>query len=228
MEEFHGHSSDVPQAATRALRRAYSQALLAGDEVAAEVTVREAVDAGLSTAEIDDAIITPAMWLVGELWARGEIGVGEEHVATEITMRVLTLQRELRRTTARRGGRVVVLAAPPGQCHVSRCTWRRGCSSRRATTVRPLGADVPIDAIADAAGRHAADVICLTATMTLSATLLPPAIAAVQRTRPSCAVLLGGAALPEEMALAGHVVACARVSGAVETADALVQRARLN
>ena len=71
-------------------------------------------------------------------------------------------------------------------------------------------------------------MICLTASMAVSATLLPPAIAAVHRTRPSCAVLLGGAGIPESMALAGHVATCARVSGAVETADALLQRARLN
>jgi methanogenic corrinoid protein MtbC1 len=120
MEEAHGHSSDVPQAATRALRHAYSQALLAGDEVTAEVTVREAVDAGLSAAEIDDAIITPAMWLVGELWARGEIGVGEEHVATEITMRVLTLQRELRRTMSRPARASPARSRPPTPSCIAR------------------------------------------------------------------------------------------------------------
>ena len=148
MEEAHGHPSDVPQAATRALRRAYSQALLAGDEVIAEVTVREAVDAGLSAAEIDDAIIAPAMWLVGELWARGEIGVGEEHVATEITMRVLTLQRELRRTTAQREGRVVLLAAPAGERHIIALHMAAGLLEQGGYSVRQLGFDVPIDAIA--------------------------------------------------------------------------------
>ena len=36
----------------------------------------------LSTADIDDQIIAPALWLIGELWERGEITVADEHLAT--------------------------------------------------------------------------------------------------------------------------------------------------
>ena len=49
------------------LGRAFAKALLAGDEIAAEITIREALDADLSTPEIDDEIIAPALWLVGRL-----------------------------------------------------------------------------------------------------------------------------------------------------------------
>jgi hypothetical protein len=44
----------------------------------------QALDAKLSSAEIDDEIIAPALWLIGELWQRQEI-------------RVLALQREAQR-----------------------------------------------------------------------------------------------------------------------------------
>jgi hypothetical protein len=40
---------------------AFLEALLAGDEVGAEITVREAMDAELSTAEIDEEMIAPAL-----------------------------------------------------------------------------------------------------------------------------------------------------------------------
>jgi methanogenic corrinoid protein MtbC1 len=83
---------------------AYAAAILAGDEVAAETTIREAMDDGLSVAEIDEDVIAPAMWRVGELWERGRISVAEEHIATEISTRVLALQREARRVAAARGG----------------------------------------------------------------------------------------------------------------------------
>ena len=49
------------------LGRAYVDALLSGDEAGAEIAIREAMDSGLGTAEIDDEIIAPALWLVGEL-----------------------------------------------------------------------------------------------------------------------------------------------------------------
>src|SRR3954452_19201870 len=89
------------------LGRTYAAALLIGDEVAAEIAVREAMEAKLSAAEIDDEIIAPALWVVGDLWERGEITVADEHLATEISTRVLALQREAERLGARP-------RAPPG------------------------------------------------------------------------------------------------------------------
>jgi hypothetical protein len=50
-----------------AIAGAFADALLAADEVAAEIAIREAMDASLSTAEIDEQVIAPALWLVGEL-----------------------------------------------------------------------------------------------------------------------------------------------------------------
>jgi hypothetical protein len=46
-------------ARTSALARAYAGALVAGDEVGAEIVIREAMEADLGPAEIDDEIIAP-------------------------------------------------------------------------------------------------------------------------------------------------------------------------
>src|ERR1044071_1289990 len=99
------------------LGRAYASALLAGDEVAAELAVRDAIDARLTTAQIDEEIIAPALWLIGRLWARGEISIADEHLATEISLRVLALQREVTRTVQDRSGHTALLAAPTGEQH---------------------------------------------------------------------------------------------------------------
>ena len=99
------------------LGQAYARALLAGDEIAAELAIREAIDARLTTAQIDDEIIAPALWLVGRLWARGEISIADEHLATNISLRVLALQREATRTVRARKGRKALLAAPEGEMH---------------------------------------------------------------------------------------------------------------
>ena len=89
------------EAKLRELQRVYATALLMGDEIGAEIAIRDAMDAGASTAQIDDAIIAPALWLVGDLWERGEITVADEHIATEISIRVLALQREAERVASR-------------------------------------------------------------------------------------------------------------------------------
>ena len=100
------------------LSRAYTIALLTGDEVAAELTHPHALEARLTKAEIDDEIIAPALWYVGELWQRGEITIADEHLATEISLRVLALHREAHRLTAHRRRASVMLAAPSGERHI--------------------------------------------------------------------------------------------------------------
>ena len=118
-------SREVHQAKVAELGRAYAEALLPRDEVAAEIAIREAMEAGLNTAEIDDEIIAPALWLVGDLWERGEISVADEHLATEISIRVLALQREAERVARTRG-------ESPG--HARRA--RRRAARRRAADGR--------------------------------------------------------------------------------------------
>ncbi len=112
--------------------RAFTAALLAGDQIAAETTIREAMDAKLSTADIDEGIITPALWQIGELWERGEINVADEHLATEISIRVLALQREVERVAEGRRARRVMLAGPGRLPHGSVRRRRPRRDERRA------------------------------------------------------------------------------------------------
>ena len=155
--------NDFPESRESRLRefgRAYAAALLRGDEIAAEQAIREAMDAKLSTPEIDNEIIAPALWLVGDLWERGEISVADEHLATEISLRVLALQREARRVARTRRHHRIMLAAPAGELHI--VALRMICNLLRDAgyDVVMLGADVPAEALAASASRHQPHVIC--------------------------------------------------------------------
>jgi hypothetical protein len=91
----HRPENDSPEsheAKVSELGRAYAAAVLIGDEVAAEIVIREALEARLTSGEVDDEIIAPALWLVGELWERGEISVADEHIATEISIHEVQAQ----------------------------------------------------------------------------------------------------------------------------------------
>ncbi len=123
--------------------RAYTAALLAGDEIAAESTIREAMDAGLNSAEIDEGVIAPALWLMGALWERGEISVADEHLATEISMRVLALQREADRVAKQRRRHRVMLATPAGERHIVALRMVSNLLSGAGYWIVMLGADVP-------------------------------------------------------------------------------------
>jgi len=210
------------------LGQSYAKALIAGDEVGAEHAVREALDARLSTAQIDDEIIAPALWLVGRLWARGEISVADEHLATQICLRVLALQREAQRTARGRRGQKALVAAPEGEAHIVALQMVANLLRDAGYSVLMLGADVPLGALAEAAARHEPEVICLSATMPSASDRLTIAIHEIQRSWAGAGYVLGGRGISSRLRPRPGIQLCRRVSEVVETADALLKRADFN
>jgi len=210
------------------LGRAYAEALLAGDEVAAEVTIREAMDASLTSAEIDDEIIAPALWFVGDLWERGEITVADEHLATEISTRVLALQREAMRLELTRATYLVMLAAPAGERHVVALGMIANLLREAGYRVVMLGGDVPEHALAASASRYRPAVICLSATMPGGDDKLIVAMHEAQRAWPDARFVVGGRALTSRVRGRPGIEVCERVPEAVDAVDALVKRADQN
>ena len=219
---------DARGARISALGDTYARAVLAGDEVEAELVVRDAIDAGLTMAEVDDEIIAPALWLVGELWARGEISVADEHLATEISLRVLTLQREARRLASDRRQRRVMLAAPHGEQHVVALRMIADLLRESGYGVLMLGPDVPPGALATAAVRHAPDVICLSATMPGGGDKVLIAAAEVLDRMPGARFVVGGRPLTSHVRARPGLEICSRVAEVVESVDAAVMGAELN
>ena len=103
------------RAAVTALADAYCEAVLAGDGPEAERVIREALDADLPEAVIGGEIIGPAMREVGALWEAGSISVADEHLATELSTRIIMLQREHFRIVHRRAVRRVLLDGARGR-----------------------------------------------------------------------------------------------------------------
>jgi MerR family transcriptional regulator, light-induced transcriptional regulator len=210
------------------LGRAYAAALLVGDEVAAELAIREAMEAKLSAAEIDDAIIAPALWLIGDLWERGEISVADEHLATEISLRVLALQREAERLAVTRGSHKIMLATPAGELHVVALRMIGNLLREAGYDVLMLGPDVPAADLAALAERHEPNVICLSVTMPGGTDQVLEAIDEVLRRRPAAAFVVGGRGLTAHLRNEPGIVVCKRVPEIVEAVDAVVKRADLN
>jgi methanogenic corrinoid protein MtbC1 len=208
--------------------RAFARAVLSGDEIAADVVIREAIDADLSSAAVSEEIIAPALWLVGDLWERGEISVADEHLATEIAMRVLALEQETRRVQERRRGYRVMLATPEGERHVVALRMLGGFLRQAGYETMMLGPDVPADSLAAAARRHGADVICLSVTMAGGTDRALLSLYEVQERVPSAGFVIGGRALTSRVPTRPGIEICHHVSDGVRAVDAIVNRAGLN
>ena len=210
------------------LRRDFIRALLSGDARAAERVVRDAVAAGYTNEQIDVELITPALFMVGDKWATGEISVAEEHLASEIVLRVLALQREAGRAARRRLETRVLLLAPEGERHVIGLQMAADLLIGAGYDIRMLGADVPIEEIGPAAARYGVDVVCFTATLADTAERVDAAIDHLRAVRPELGFVLGGAAVTFELAAGWGASVCPDVSTTVSCVDALVQHAPQN
>lgn len=211
------------EAKVSALGRAYADAILAADQRAAEIAIREAMDAGLATEQIDDEIIAPALWLVGDLWERGELSVADEHAATEVSVRVLALQREAQRVAQSRADHRVLLAAPEGELHVVALRMVDNLLRNAGYDVLMLGCDVPTESLALLVNRRPPHVVCLTSTMPSAASEVLATIGAVQRRWPDVGFVVGGSALRSRVYPQPGIDVCHRVSDAVEAVDAMVK-----
>jgi methanogenic corrinoid protein MtbC1 len=186
------------------------------------------MDAGLGEAVIHDHVVRPALVLVGDLWADGRISIAEEHLATSISMRVLTLQREAFRVARQRASTRVLLAGAQGERHVVGLEMAGSVILHAGYDVRLLGADLPVGEVAAAVARHRPSVVGFSAATPWTAAALPDAFEAVRRVSPDTGIVVGGRGVDERMAAAWDVVVCRHVTDAVELVDALVKRARRN
>ncbi|CAA9501546.1 MAG: hypothetical protein AVDCRST_MAG45-1341 [uncultured Solirubrobacterales bacterium] len=227
--EFPTGSGPLNRAALlQELREAYTAALLLGEEVKAEIVMREAIDAGLDEEVIHREVLAPSMRRVGDLWERGTLSVADEHLATQITLRVLALEREVVRVAGGRWRHRVMLAAVEGEEHTVGLQMVGNLLANAGYDARYLGADVPIDSLASIVEKHRPRVFVLSATMPANGELLRLAMDEVRRGDPGTALLVGGQGVPEELREEEGLVVTREVSNVVESVDALIRRPGLN
>ena len=194
----------------------------------AERVIGDAIDGHLPEDLIRDRVIAASMHRIGKLWAEGEISPAHEHLATQITYRILALVREAFRVAQSRTKARVMLAAVEGEQHVLGLQMAADLLDEAGYDVLMLGADVPTEALAGVLADHRPKLVGLSATMAENAARLPEAVRAVADADSEVGVIVGGSGVPEGAAEAHWITFTNTVAGVVETADALVRRPSLN
>ncbi len=171
--------------------------------------------AGFSTDTVMLEGIVPALHEIGDRWERGNITVGQEHFASTILRgRLLALARGWDQG----GGASVVLACPPGERHDIPLVMLGLALRSRGWRITFLGADTPLESVADAAEQIGAEVVVLVALMP---GVLDGQIAGLRRLARRRALVLGGPAASPE--LAARVGARSLAGDPVAAADTLAE-----
>lgn len=157
--------------------------------------MRRELAAGADPTVIQVEVLAPAMRGIGELWARDELSVAEEHLATAITYRVMNVIGAAR-DPAESSRERVMLAALEEERHVLGLQMVADTLESAGFVVQLLGADVPIEPLAAAVARFAPAVVGLSTTMP-AAPRLETAVRRLQQVDPELPIILGGAGVPE-------------------------------
>lgn len=145
----------------------FGLALLAGDSAGAEQVARDALEVTLGETMLYDLVVGPAMHRIGELWAAGEIGVGQEHLASQIATQVLALAHEVAGLADRRAD------------HRAMLDMAAKLLESAGYEVLTLGADVPTHALPAIVADHDPALFVLSATMPEAGERVPAAVDAV-------------------------------------------------
>lgn len=174
------------------LARRYLLAIL---EARIDAAVRLVLDAAQGGASIEDLIaelLVPVQRELGRMWQCGEASVAEEHLASQIAERLLTLL-DAQATRAPRLDRRILVACVEGNDHEFGARLLASAFERQGWQVVLLGANTPAAELATAAEQFRPDLIALSAGTALHVRASAATVAAIRARVPErMPILVGG------------------------------------
>lgn len=139
-----------------------------------------------------ESVASPLLERVGSSWAAGRVSPAEEHLGSGVLERVLTWMNDPSMAAA--DGPAVVVATLPGERHALGARLAAVAAAVAGWRATYLGADLPVDEIAMAAGRVGARAVAISAVQTDRPGQTAESLAAlVSLLEPGVPVLVGGA-----------------------------------
>jgi methanogenic corrinoid protein MtbC1 len=176
----------------------YLLALLEGDRRRASRTILDTVERPESVRDIYLHVLLPAQEELGRMWMTGEINVAEEHFASHTTKMVMG-QLLSRAAFRPYNGKTVLTAAVAGNRHdIGLCAVADFFDMAGWRTIQ-LGADVPITDLTQAVECFDADLVALSASLSVQLETVRSTIQAIRSGRRGdvTKILVGGLAFAE-------------------------------
>jgi len=142
------------------LARRFLLALLEGRRAEAMEMVLEAFENGVSLADLHQHVIARVQAEVGRMWQVGELHVAEEHLGSKIVEEILVVLRS-RMPVAPPNGRTVIVTSAPTCLHDLGARMVADHFEMAGWNALYLGADVPVDSLAQAVADFGADLVAI-------------------------------------------------------------------
>lgn len=174
------------------LAEGYLRRVLAAERADAVSYLLRAVDDGLDIRDLYLRVLQPVQREIGRRWHLRQVSVAQEHFATAVTQLVLAqLYPRIARTPKTAG--TIVAVSVGGELHELGIRMVADFFELAGWNSHYLGANCPPAAVADAARRHRADLVAVSASIVLRLEVLREVIALVRAQSDSATqVLVGG------------------------------------
>ena len=181
-----------------AKQKRLAHAIVNGDhEIAGQVT-DELISAQQTLGDIYLKVVTPVLEGVGESWCRGDIGVGDQKLATEIVIGQMDRLRAHFAPPARRSLYRVMVACIEGEQHYIGARMLADLCGARGWHVDFLGANVPNQALVEMVHRRHPQVLALSVTMAQGVEHVRWVIGELAKSAPEVPVVIGGQAIVDD------------------------------
>ncbi len=212
-----GHDRSVQPRRSADWPKRLQARLLAGDEAGAWGVVEGALASGSSPPDVYIDLLGPAMAAVGEKWHSGDVSIGQEHLATSVALRLIgRLGPRFVRKGRTKGA--VIVATPSGERHIIPSLIVADLLRGAGFEVFDLGADVPVDALAEfVTAVDGLVAVCISSTHASSDRGMRRMIRSVRKAAPGAAIFVGGGSVVD----ADHAEAVGADGGA-KTAEGAV------
>lgn len=191
-----------------AKRTRYARALLSGDGDGSMEVIDELVATQQTLGDIYLKVVTPALEGVGDSWCRGDIGVGEQKLATEIVIGQMDRLRAHFAPLARRSFYRVMIACIEGEQHFIGARMTADLCGARGWLVDFLGPNVPVQAISEMVQKRHPQVVAVSITMASGVELARQLISEIAKSAANTRIVIGGQAVVDNANLTGIGPCC--------------------
>jgi methanogenic corrinoid protein MtbC1 len=173
------------------LARAYLEALLVGDRLAASRMILQAVEQGAPIKDIYLRVFQRTQHELGRLWQTNQISVAQEHYCTAATQMVMSQLYPAIFAAAKKGPRLVATCVG-GELHEIGARMVADFFEMDGWDTYFLGANMPTDSVLRAVDERRADILAVSATMTFHIERVRELIAAARQSGLKVQVMVGG------------------------------------
>lgn len=181
-----------------ALRRLYERALLERSASEVEAAVSTALGLGAHPLEIYDEVIIPTQVVIGEAWHDGQIGISEEHIATQLAIEQMNRLRGMIRPKPPLNKQVVV-GAMTGDTHWLGARIVADHFYYDGWEVEFLGAAPPLADLRDYIKKTSPQLVALSVTVPTDLDLIRKFAGDLAKFKPAPHLVVGGKAFIDSM-----------------------------